>query len=189
MKRTAVERISNELRESRIDWKVALFFIPVAFLTYYFHESGHWLLGELWGNEMMISLNNAAPQNGHFLNESGALASAIGGPLFTIIQAVVFCLITWKTKSVYTYSVVFFAVFSRFFSIIFGGITLQDEAGIARLLHTNMYLIAAVVLIILSLILWGSSRAGKIPLKSLGYYCILGVFADLLVIGVNKFIF
>jgi len=39
-------RIKNDLTESRIDWRVALLFIPVAFLTYLFHEFGHWIVGK-----------------------------------------------------------------------------------------------------------------------------------------------
>jgi hypothetical protein len=38
--------IKNDLTESKINWKVALLMIPVAFLTYLFHEFGHWSVGE-----------------------------------------------------------------------------------------------------------------------------------------------
>ena len=186
MKLTFSNRISNDLKESQIDWKVIISFIPIAFLTYFFHEFGHWTFGELSGNDMTISLNNSAPRNGHFINDSDALWSAIGGPLFTIIQALVFLLITWRTKSIYAYSIMFFAVFSRFFSIVFGGINLQDEAGIALILDTNKYLIAAIVLTILFLILWRSNRIMKLNMKAVGYFTVLGVFAILIVIGVNK---
>ena len=79
------------------------------------------------GNEMTMSLNNSAPRIGYFIHDSDALWSAIGGPAFTIIQGLIFLWITWMTKSIYAYSVAFFAVFSRFFSIVFGGINLQDQ--------------------------------------------------------------
>src|SRR6056297_2555759 len=127
-------RINKDLKESQINWKVIVSFIPIAFITYLFHEFGHWAFGEILGNDMALSLNNSAPQSGQFTNESHALWSAIGGPTFTIIQGSIFLLITWKTKSSIAYSMVFFAVFSRFFSIVFGGIHLQDEARIASML-------------------------------------------------------
>jgi len=152
MKETFINKICRDLNESQINWKVIILFIPIAFITYIFHEFGHWLLGELSGNDMTLSLNNSSPKSGYFINDSHALWSAIGGPVFTIIQALVFLLITWKTKSIYAYSIVFFAVFSRFFSIVFGGIDLQDEAVIAAMLDTNKYFIAAIVLTILFLI-------------------------------------
>jgi len=188
MKETFFNKICKELKESQINWNVIILFIPIAFFTYIFHESGHWLLGELSGNDMTLSLNNSSPKSGYFINDSHALWSAIGGPVFTIIQALVFLLITWKTKSIYAYSIVFFAVFSRFFSIVFGGIDLQDEAGIASMLDTNKYIIAAIVLTILFLILWRCNRIMKLNTKAVGYFTVLGVFAILIVIGVNELI-
>lgn len=181
-------KISSDLKESQIDWIVIISFVPIAFFTYLFHEFGHWVVGELMGNDMTLSLNNAAPSSGSFIKESHALWSAIGGPLFTVIQAFLFLLVTWLTKSIYAYSVVFFAVFSRFFSIVFGGIDLQDEARIAVMLDTNKYFISAVVLIVLFLILWKSSTIRKVNWKGISYFYILGTLATLLVLAVNNLI-
>ncbi|GAB6283658.1 MAG: hypothetical protein STSR0008_24440 [Ignavibacterium sp.] len=186
MKETFRNKISNDLKESQINWNVIILFIPIAFITYIFHEFGHWIFGELLGNDMTLSLNNSSPKSGYFINDSHALWSAIGGPLFTIIQALIFSVITWITKSIYTYSITFFAVFSRFFSIIFGGISSQDEARIASMLDTNTYLIAAIVLTILFLILWKNNRIMELNMKAVGYFTVLGVFAILIVIGVNE---
>ena len=188
MKENFSYKIRNDLKESQIDWKVIIAFIPIAFFTYLFHEFGHWTLGELFGNEMTLSLNNSSPQNGHFIDDSDALWSAIGGPVFTILQGLVFLLLTWLTKSIYAYSITFFAVFSRFFSILFGGINLQDEARIAEVLDLNKYFVAAITLSILSLILWRSNLIMKLNNKAIGYFTVLGVFAILIVIGVNEFI-
>ncbi len=185
MKETLRNKISNDLRESQINWKVIISFIPIAFVTYIFHEFGHWIFGELLGNNMTVSLNNSAPKSGYFVNDSHSLWSAIGGPFFTIIQALIFLAITRITKSIYAYSIAFFAVFSRFFSIIFGGINLQDEARIASMLYTNKFIIAAIVLTILFLILWKCNRIIKLNMKVVGYFTVLGVFAILIVIGVN----
>lgn len=181
-------KINNDLKESQINWKVIIAFVPIAFLTYIFHEFGHWTLGELFGNDMTLSLNNSAPKSGQFISESDALWSAIGGPVFTIFQGLIFLLLTWLTKSIYAYSITFFAVFSRFFSIVLGGINLQDEARIAVLLDWNKYIVAAIVLTILSMILWRSNRVMKLSNKALGYFTVLGVFAILIVIGVNELI-
>lgn len=186
MDMTFSERINNDLKESQINWKVIIAFIPIAFLTYLFHEFGHWTFGELLGNDMTLSLNNSAPKSGQFISESDALWSAIGGPVFTILQGLIFLLITWKTKSSIAYSIAFFAIFSRFFSIVFGGINLQDEARIESMLGINKYLIATAVLTILLLILWKCTQIMKFKLKALGYYVVLGVFAVLVVIGVNE---
>jgi len=47
---------------------------------------------------MTLSLNNSAFQSGQFIRESDALWSAIGGAFFTVIQGLIFLLITWRTK-------------------------------------------------------------------------------------------
>ncbi|NOU46808.1 MAG: hypothetical protein HOO86_07075 [Bacteroidales bacterium] len=181
-------RISKDFKESQIDWKVIISFIPIAFITYLFHESGHWIFGELMGNDMKLGLNYCAPRNGSFIKESHALWSAIGGPAFTIIQALLSMFIVQKTKSIYAYSIGFFAAFSRFFSIVFGGINLQDESGIATMLDANKYLVAMIVLLILFLIIWRCNRIMRLNMKAVGYFTVLGTFAILIVIGVNQLI-
>jgi len=186
MRHAMTQKISNDLKESQIDWKVILAFIPIAFLTYLFHELGHWTFGELLGNDMTLSLNNSAPSGGFFKNDNSALWSAIGGPAFTVLQGLIFLLITWVTKSNVAYSTVFFAVFSRFFSLVFGGIDLQDEARIASMLHTSKYFTAAIVLLTLFVILWISTRIMKISIKGIGYYLVLGVVSIMIVIGFNE---
>ena len=181
-------KIRIDLNESQINWKVIISVIPIAFMTYLFHESGHWAFGEIFGNDMTLSLNNSTPIDGHFINDESALWSAIGGPLFTIIQGLIFLLITWKTKSIISYTFVFFASFSRFFSIVFGGLNQQDEARIASMLDVNKFLVAISVLTILFFILWKSHRILKLNSKALGYFVVLGVLSMLFVIGVNDMI-
>ncbi|MDD3051007.1 MAG: hypothetical protein PHR06_07645 [Candidatus Cloacimonetes bacterium] len=179
-------KIANDLKESQINLKVVIAFIPIAFFTYLFHEFGHWTFGEILGNDMILSLNNSAPKNGLFISDTDALWSAIGGPVFTILQGLIFLFLAWLTKSIYAYSITFFAVFSRFFSIVFGGINLQDEARIAAMLGINKYVIAASVLTILFLILWKCTHIMKLKFKAIGYYVVLGVVSVLIVIGVNE---
>lgn len=188
MKETFANKISNDLKENQINWKVIIAFIPIAFATYLFHEFGHWTFGVLSGNDMTLSLNNSSPKNGYFIHDSDALWSAIGGPVFTILQGLLFLVFTWLTKSIYTYSIAFFAVFSRFFSLIFGGLHLQDEARIASMLDINTYSAAAIVLTILFLILWKCNRIMKLNIKATGYFLILGVYAVLIVIGTNEIV-
>jgi membrane protein DedA with SNARE-associated domain len=180
------EKIKNDLIESSINWKVALLFIPVAFLTYLFHESGHWIVGEVLGNDMVLSLNSAFPRNGCYIDKTHELYSSMGGPVFTILQAIIFLAIIEKIKSIYAYPVVFFAAFSRFFSIIFGGFSLQDEAKISSLLDIGTYTVAVIVLLILLLFVLRSSYLLKLNMKAAGYYTVLSTLSILLVIVINE---
>lgn len=86
MKETFRNKISNDLKESQINWNVIILFIPIAFITYIFHEFGHWIFGELFGNDMRLGLNYASPKSGYFIKESHALWSAIGGPLLQLFK-------------------------------------------------------------------------------------------------------
>ena len=182
------DRIKNDLTESRIDWRVALLFIPVAFLTYLFHEFGHWIVGEMLGNDMVLSLNNATARSGYYIDNAHDLYISMGGPAFTILQAIIFLAIIEKSKSIYAYPVVFFAAFSRFFSVVFGGFSLQDEARISSMLDISIYTVAIIVLLVLFLIVWRSSYLLKLNLKAIGYFTILSTLSILLVIGVNELI-
>ncbi len=181
-----LDSIKNDLAESKINWKVALIFIPVAFLTYLFHEFGHWITGEILGNDMVLSLNNATARSGYYLDKSHDLYISIGGPVFTIIQAIIFSTLIEKSKSIYAYPFVFFAAFCRFFSIVFGGFNQQDEARISVMLETGKYTVAIFVILVLFLIVWRSSYLLKLNLKAIGYHTILSTLSILLVIGVDE---
>ena len=182
------DKIKYDLTESRINWKVALIMIPVAFLTYLFHEFGHWIVGELLGNKMLYSLNNVTTASENYLHETDALFSSMGGPAFTILQAIIFLIVIEKTKSIYAYPFVFFAGFVRFFSIIFGGFNKQDEAYISTMLNIGAYTFAAIVLLILFVIVWRSSAVLKLNLKAVGYFTVLSVISILIVIATDKLI-
>lgn len=163
--------------------KLFLLFIPVAYASYLFHEFGHWIIGELYGNNMAYSLNGVWPKSGHYIEESHALYSSIGGPVFTILQSLIFLLIIEKYRSVYAFPFVFFAFFIRFFALVFGGFSKQDEAVISTTLGFGDYTFAIIVLSILGLSVWRASRNLKFDLKTLGLFFTMSTLSILLVIG------
>ena len=188
MKKALAGRVKKDILESRITWKIAFLFVPVAFLTYLFHEFGHWIVGEVLGNDMVLGLNYSNAGSGQYIDNTHNLYISLGGPAFTILQAFVFLAVIEKTKSIYAFPFVFFAAFSRFFSIIFGGFSMQDEARIASLLNIGAYWAAIMVLLVLLIVVWRSSYLLKLNLKAVGYYTALSTLCILLVIGVNKLI-
>lgn len=182
------DKIKKDLAESRINWKVTLLMIPVTFLTYLFHEFGHWFVGELLGNKMLYSLNNVTTASENYLHGTDSLFVLMGGPAFTILHAIIFWIVIEKTKSTYFYPFVFFAGLVRFFSIVFGGFNKQDEAYISAMLNIGSYTFTAIVLLILFIIVWRSSAILKQNLKAAGYFTVLGVISILLVIATDKLI-
>ena len=103
-----------------------LLFIPVAYFSYLFHEFGHWTIGEILGNRMVYSLNYVWPRTGYYARESHNLYVSIGGPAFSVLQAVIALLLIEKSGRFYAYPFAFFPMFNRFFSLLLGGFSKQD---------------------------------------------------------------
>jgi hypothetical protein len=163
-----------------------LLFIPVAYASYLFHEFGHWIVGEILGNDMVYSLNLVWPKSGHYVQASHDVYVSSGGPVFTILLSLFFWLIIEKTKTVYVYPVVFFQMFLRFFALGFGGFGKQDEARISAMLGIGTYTVAFIVVLILLLMLLRASRLLKITLKKNSYCIVMSTLSELLVIGTYK---
>lgn len=171
------------LVENKILIRLYLLLIPIAFFSYLFHEFGHWSVGEILGNDMFYSLNYVYPKSGHYINVCHDLYVSIGGPAFTILLALISLFILEKFSSVYAYPVLFFQFVIRFFSLVFGGFSKQDEAGISKLMRIGTYTAAIIVLLILVLIVIRASYKLKIDLKHIGYFFTVSIVCQLLVIA------
>ena len=121
--------------DGKVDLKLILLFIPVAYFSYLFHEFGHWTIGEILGNSMTYSLNNVSPVSGEYLDSSHRIWIILGGPAFTIILALISLLVIRIYKTTWAYPFLFFQFFCRFFSLVFGEFGIQDEAKASQLLE------------------------------------------------------
>lgn len=166
--------------------RLYLLFIPIAYFSYLFHEFGHWIVGEILGNDMIYSLNYVWPKSGHYINESHDLYVSIGGPAFTILLALFSLFFLEKYSSVYAYPVLFFQFVCRFFSLVFGGFSQQDEARISSLMGLGIYTVGIIVLIMLILIVIRASYKLKIDLKHNGYFFTASILSQLLVIATYR---
>jgi hypothetical protein len=165
-----------------------LLFIPVAYASYLFHELGHWSVGEVLGNRMAYSLNYVWPKSGHYLREGQDLYVLIGGPAFSVLQAIVALLIIEVTRALYAYPFAFFPMFNRAFSLLLGGFSKQDEARIAVLTNTASYVVAVLVLVILfSIVIRCSFKLG-IKLQTNAYILTASTACQVLVIGTYEFL-
>ena len=174
--------------ENRLSLKFIALFIPVAYVSYLFHEFGHWIVGEVLGNNMAYSLNNVWPKNGHYLDPGNDVLVTIGGPAFTILLSLVFLLVIERYKTIYAYPVVLFQFVIRFVSLAVGGFVNQDEARISAILGLGTYTVAIIVLLILFLMVIRASYLLKVDWKKNSYLFTVSVLCDLLVIGSSKLI-
>jgi hypothetical protein len=166
-----------------IKLKLFLLFIPAAYFSSLFHEFGHWTVGEILGNDMAFNLNYTWAKAGHYIDDWHDLYVSIGGPAFSVLQSLIFLLIIEKYKSFYAFPFMFFPMFMRFFSLVFGGFDKQDEARISALLGIGTYTFAIIIVVLLILIVWKGSRTLKITMKEIGYYVTMSTGCQLLVIG------
>jgi hypothetical protein len=187
MIKALLQRISKDT-DDKVNWKLLLLFIPVAYVSYLFHELGHWSVGEALGNSMTYSLNNVSPQSGQYMNPTQGLWIAIGGPAFTVLMALIFLLVIRIYKVVWAYPFVFFQFFCRFFSVVFGVFSEQDEATISRITGAGTYTIAILVVVLLFLMIWRGSYILKLNFKSNWYFFTVSVVSELMVIGTSKII-
>ncbi len=170
----------------RLDLQFFLLLIPAAYVSYLFHEFGHWSVGELLGNEMAYSLNYAWPKGGGYLRGSDAALVSMGGPAFSILQSLTALLIIEKFRALHAYPFAFFPMFSRYFSLLLGGFEKQDEAQIAIQLGAWRYLVALVVLATLTAMIARCSSRLRIGLRNNMFMITGATVSQLLVIGTYK---
>lgn len=174
--------------QPKLDLKLILLFVPIAYGSYLFHEFGHWLVGELLGNDMVYSLNYVWPRSGKYIDSRNGLYVSMGGPAFTILLSFLFLLLIEKFKTIYAYPVVFFQFFMRFFSIMFGGFGKQDEARISAIAGLGTYTVAIAVLGMLLLIVWRASHLLGYSWKDNSYFFTISTVSQLLVIGTYELV-
>jgi hypothetical protein len=137
---------------------------------------------------MVYSLNYVWPTDGHYIQESHALYVSLGGPAFSLLQALLALLIIEKFRTPYAYPVAFFPMFNRFFSLLLGGFNKQDEARIALLMGTGTYVVAIVVLGLLLAIVLRCSSTLKLGFRANAYMFTACTICQLLVIGTYELV-
>jgi hypothetical protein len=169
--------------DKKIDLRFFLLLVPAAYVSYLFHELGHWSVGELLGNEMAYSLNYAWPKSGGYVHASDGVLVSMGGPAFSIVQSLIALLIIEKYRTLNAYPFAFFPMFSRYFSLVLGGFEKQDEAQIALMLGMRRYLVALMVLGTLTAIVARCSSGLGIGLRKNMFVITGSTVCQLLVIG------
>ncbi|MFO7938480.1 MAG: hypothetical protein R6U66_01900 [Bacteroidales bacterium] len=138
-----------------------LLFIPASLFTCSFHEFGHWLIGEITGNEMTFGLNHVSVKEGHYLASDHEWLITLSGPLFTLIQAIILWVFIEIVHFLYLFPFLFFSFFIRFAVLFSGNLTMQDEAIIARGLGLSTQTIIFPLLILLLFMVYRSHQILK----------------------------
>lgn len=157
--------------------------------SHLFHEFGHWLVGTLLGNEMSMGLNRAWPVSGNYFQESHELFILLGGPSFTILQAIIALLLIEKYRTIYAYPFLFTSFFDRFFPLTFATFAEQDEARISAILRLGTYTIAIIICFVLFVFVWRGSRTLKLHFYTISAFFLWTFVSLLIVMGTNKLLY
>ena len=161
-----------------------------AYASFLFHEFGHWLVGRLLGYEVAMSLNATWIKGGGPLKQSHSLCFVIGGPAFTILQAIIALLIIEKYKSLFAYPFLFFPFVSRMFSWALGWkFGAEDEMAISAMLGLKTPIVVVIVFSILLALVWKGSRTLKLTFKINSAFFLCSIAFILMVIASNKLLF
>jgi len=174
--------------DRQLTTRLVLVLIVAAFAHNLFHEFGHWLVGTLLGDPMSMNLNFTWPTSGRYHENWHATASSIGGPAFSILMAAAAWLVVEKLGTPCAYPFLFFPLYCRAFSLLFGGFAQQDEANISARLGVGKYTVALIVCTVLLGLVWRGSKRLKLDSQAIANWCVVGTGAQLLVIATYKFI-
>lgn len=104
----------------------------LVFLSFFFHEAAHYIMGTLLGYDMTMTLNTVTLTEGSYTyNWERQLVSA-AGPIFTVITACIFFYFLIKKDNIYVYILLFIAFTQRFLAAVTSLFSSNDEARISE---------------------------------------------------------
>jgi len=135
--------------------------ILATFLTFFFHEFFHWVAYELLGYEAGFTLNTSSLKDEVTLTNVEKIITSGAGPLFTIVQALVFFVILKKYNNKLLYPFLFIPFIMRLGATWANQFNPNDEGRISLILGLNLYTISSIVVIFLLTLIIITSRKNK----------------------------
>lgn len=161
--------------------KYVAIMIVATFLTFFFHEMSHWIAYELLGYDAGFTLNGASVKDNTIkLSKLHRIITSASGPVFTIIQAIVFFFILKKYHNKLLYPFLFIPFIMRLGATWANQFQPNDEGRISLDLGFNLYTISTIVVAFLLFLVYTTSRRNK---YSLVFNIITFVVAAVLLFG------
>ena len=118
-------------------------------LTWTLHEFAHWGVGELLGNEMVMTLNACYPKSGLYAQPWHASLISAAGPMATLIQAIVFYFLLRGRADNSLFPFLLSCVYMRVVAGIMNFINLNDEGRISKDLGLGTFALPIIISAIL----------------------------------------
>lgn len=134
-------------------------------LTFLMHECTHWVMGELLGYEMIMTLNKAYPAKLSYDKDwHYTLISAVG-PLITLLQALIIYLIIKRTSRRNLYPFLFSCFYLELLSGIMNYRNANDLGRISRSINLGLFTIPIIFITIHFLLIYKTSVREKYSSK------------------------
>ena len=145
------------------EWtKYIAIMIIATFLTFFFHEMSHWIAYELLGYNAGFTINGASPKDPAVtLSKTHRIITSASGPVFTIIQAIVFYFILKRQKNIMLYPFLFLPFIMRLGATWANKFQPNDEGRISLDLGLNLYTISTLVVAFLLFLVYKISKKNK----------------------------
>ena len=136
--------------------------IIATFFTFFFHEMSHWIAYELLGYDAGFTLNGASVKDASIeLPKIHRMITSAAGPVFTIIQGIVFYYMLKNRKNKMLYPFLFLPFIMRLGAGWANKFEPNDEGRISLALGLNLYAISAIVVAFLFFLVFKISREHK----------------------------
>jgi hypothetical protein len=155
----------SQNKSYRIGLKYIFLVFVAVFLSTICHELAHWSMGELLGNRMTVSLNTAKPISGAFLKDWHRNYVTLVGPLFTLLQAILFYFLLMKYKRIALYPFLLFPFVMRLAAGLINLKSPNDEGRLGLSLGIGLLTLSIFVCIFLFSLVRKASKELKISLK------------------------
>jgi len=128
--------------------KYILISLSAVVVSFFIHELSHWICGELMGYEMKMTLNTVYPAARKYNSEIDYMIISVVGPMVTLIQTIVFCLIIRKSKNLLFFPFLFTAFYLALLSGIMNFSKPNDLGRISSYFELGLFAIPTVVVAI-----------------------------------------
>jgi hypothetical protein len=148
-----------------ISFKYIICSLIAVILTFLIHEFTHWLMGELLGYEMIMTLNTAYPAKLSYEKDwHYTLISAVG-PIITLLQALIIYLIIKRTSRTIMYPFLFSCFCLELLSGIMNYRHANDLGRISRSFNLGLYTIDIIFVALYLIMIYKTSVREKYSLK------------------------
>ena len=168
----------------KLTFKYVLLTLVAVFLSFFVHECCHWITGEALGYKMTMTLNSVSLAEGSYSKNWHETLVSAAGPIFEILQAIIFYRIMKRRNNINLYPFLFTPLYMRVLAGAMNYFNLNDEGRISHSLHIGDYTLSIIVCLVLLIFVVKISRQYKYTAKfQLINFLLVMLFSSILIMS------